>query len=92
VVKPTTTFRRQPYREEYHSATCTSAVANRAIGFDNLAPIIWHKIADAQFEAEGNGGSLRRDPEPHASSGRSLKKSFRRGLSVFLWGRNHSFL
>src|SRR5262249_32568726 len=26
----------------------------RAMGFDNLAPIIWHKIANAQFESEGN--------------------------------------
>jgi hypothetical protein len=30
----------------------------RAIGFDNLAPIIWHMIANAQFEAAGNGGGF----------------------------------
>src|SRR6266702_7122198 len=29
----------------------------RRIGFDNLAPIIWHKIANAQYEVEGNGSS-----------------------------------
>jgi DNA modification methylase len=38
----------------------------RAIGFDNLAPIIWHKIANAQFEAEGNGSSFLGKPyEPN---------------------------
>jgi DNA modification methylase len=39
----------------------------RAIGFDNLAPIIWHKIANAQFEATGNGGGFLGKPyEPNA--------------------------
>src|SRR5262245_51676648 len=39
----------------------------RAIGFDNLAPIIWHKIANAQLEAEGNGaGFLGKPYEPNA--------------------------
>lgn len=39
----------------------------RSIGFDNLAPIIWHKIANAQFEAEGNGGGFLGKPyEPNA--------------------------
>lgn len=39
----------------------------RAIGFDNLAPIIWHKIANAQHEAEGNGaGFLGKPYEPNA--------------------------
>lgn len=39
----------------------------RAIGFDNLAPIIWHKIANAAFEAEGNGGGFLGKPyEPNA--------------------------
>jgi hypothetical protein len=27
----------------------------RAIGFDNLAPIIWYKIANAQYEMGGSG-------------------------------------
>jgi len=39
----------------------------RAIGFDNLAPIIWHKIANAQFEAEGNGSAFLGKPyEPNS--------------------------
>lgn len=38
----------------------------RSIGFDNLAPIIWHKIANATLEAEGNGGSFLGKPyEPN---------------------------
>jgi DNA modification methylase len=37
----------------------------RGIGFDNLAPIIWHKIANAQFEA-GGGGFLGKPYEPNA--------------------------
>lgn len=39
----------------------------RAIGYDNLAPIIWHKISNAQHEAEGNGsGFLGKPYEPNA--------------------------
>ena len=39
----------------------------RAIGFDNLAPIIWHKIANARMESEGNGaGFLGKPYEPNA--------------------------
>jgi DNA modification methylase len=39
----------------------------RAIGFSNLAPIIWHKIANAKYEAEGNGaGFLGKPYEPNA--------------------------
>jgi DNA modification methylase len=39
----------------------------RSIGFDNLAPIIWHKIANAVYEVEGNGGSFLGKPyEPNA--------------------------
>ena len=30
----------------------------RRIGFDNLAPIIWHKIANATYEVDGAGGFL----------------------------------
>lgn len=38
----------------------------RAIGFDNLAPIIWYKIANASLEADGNGGSFLGKPyEPN---------------------------
>lgn len=46
-----------------------SAISERArkIGFDNLAPIIWHKIANAVFEANGNGaGFLGKPYEPNA--------------------------
>jgi DNA modification methylase len=39
----------------------------RAIGYDNLAPIIWHKIANARLEAEGNGaGFLGKPYEPNS--------------------------
>ncbi len=39
----------------------------RMIGYDNLAPIIWHKIANASFEATGNGaGFLGKPYEPNA--------------------------
>jgi DNA modification methylase len=39
----------------------------RAIGFSNLAPIIWHKIANATYEAEGSGGGFLGKPyEPNA--------------------------
>lgn len=36
----------------------------RAIGFDNLNPIIWHKIANAKFEA-GGGSILGKPYEPN---------------------------
>ena len=38
----------------------------RQIGYDNLAPIIWHKIANAVYEVEGNGGFLGKPYEPNA--------------------------
>lgn len=39
----------------------------RSIGFDNLAPIIWHKISNAVYEAAGNGTSFLGKPyEPNA--------------------------
>jgi modification methylase len=39
----------------------------RKIGYDNLAPIIWYKIANATFEASGNGaGFLGKPYEPNA--------------------------
>src|SRR5579859_3675701 len=46
-----------------------SSIAERCrrIGFDGLAPIIWHKIANAAFEANGNGaGFLGKPYEPNA--------------------------
>ena len=36
------------------------------IGFDNLAPIIWHKIANANYEVSGGGGFLGKPYEPNA--------------------------
>ena len=38
----------------------------RRMGFDNLAPIIWHKIANASFEVGGTGGFLGKPYEPNA--------------------------
>lgn len=39
----------------------------RALGFDNLAPIIWHKIANAAYEVDnGGGGFLGKPYEPNA--------------------------
>ncbi|NMC19344.1 MAG: site-specific DNA-methyltransferase [Thermogutta sp.] len=39
----------------------------RRIGFDNLAPIIWYKIANAAYEVEhGGGGFLGKPYEPNA--------------------------
>lgn len=39
----------------------------RRIGFDGLAPIIWHKIANVVLEATGSGGSFLGKPyEPNA--------------------------
>lgn len=39
----------------------------RAVGFDNLAPIIWHKIANAAHEVEnGSAGFLGKPYEPNA--------------------------
>ncbi len=39
----------------------------RMIGYDNLAPIIWHKIANATYEVNGNGaGFLGKPYEPNA--------------------------
>lgn len=38
----------------------------RKIGFNNLAPIIWYKIANAVYEASGNGGGFLGKPyEPN---------------------------
>jgi modification methylase len=39
----------------------------RRLGFNNLAPIIWHKIANAAYEARGNGGGFLGKPyEPNS--------------------------
>src|SRR6185503_1911594 len=38
----------------------------KCIGFDNLAPIIWHKISNAAYESERTGGFLGKPYEPSA--------------------------
>ncbi|HTV07126.1 MAG TPA: site-specific DNA-methyltransferase [Acidobacteriaceae bacterium] len=38
----------------------------RKLGFDNLAPIIWHKIANAVYEVSGPGGFLGKPYEPNS--------------------------
>ena len=39
----------------------------RKLGFNNLSPIIWYKIANAAYEATGNGGGFLGKPyEPNA--------------------------
>lgn len=42
------------------------AVACRRIGFDNLNPIIWHKISNAKFEANNGSKFLGKPYEPNA--------------------------
>jgi site-specific DNA-methyltransferase (adenine-specific) len=42
------------------------AVICRKIGFDNLNPIIWHKIANASFEVENGSKFLGKPYEPNA--------------------------
>jgi DNA modification methylase len=38
----------------------------RKLGFDNLAPIIWHKISNAAYEVEGGAGFLGKPYEPNS--------------------------
>src|SRR6266853_344521 len=38
----------------------------RLIGFDNLSPIIWHKISNAAYEVENGTGFLGKPYEPNA--------------------------
>ena len=38
----------------------------RKMGYDNLAPIIWYKIANAVYEVEGGSGFLGKPYEPNA--------------------------
>lgn len=42
------------------------AVSCRKIGFDNLNPILWHKISNATFEANKNSSILGKPYEPNA--------------------------
>lgn len=41
-------------------------VRARRIGFDNLSPIIWHKIANANYEVENGSSFLGKPYEPNA--------------------------
>ena len=38
----------------------------RKLGFDNLAPIIWHKISNAAYEVENGSGFLGKPYEPNS--------------------------
>lgn len=38
----------------------------RSLGYDNLTPIIWHKISNADFEVNGGSGFLGKPYEPNA--------------------------
>lgn len=38
----------------------------RVLGFDNLAPIVWHKISNAAYEVESGSGFLGKPYEPNA--------------------------
>jgi DNA modification methylase len=38
----------------------------RKLGFDNLAPIIWHKISNAAYEVEGGSAFLGKPYEPNS--------------------------
>lgn len=42
------------------------AVSCRKIGFDNLNPILWHKISNAKFEANTSSSFLGKPYEPNA--------------------------
>jgi len=46
-----------------HADICVSC---RKIGFDNLNPIIWHKISNATYEVSRGGGFLGKPYEPNA--------------------------
>ena len=45
-----------------HSDICVQC---RKIGFDNLNPIIWHKISNASYEVENGNGFLGKPYEPN---------------------------
>jgi DNA modification methylase len=57
-------------KHERHQAVPLHAdiqIRCRRLGFDNLAPLFWYKIASAKYEAEGNGkGFLGKPYEPNA--------------------------
>jgi len=56
-------------RHGRHSAMPMHAdiiVRARNIGFDNLTPILWHKITNASYEVENGSGFLGKPYEPNA--------------------------
>jgi len=62
---------RRPERWSAHCGAPSMASIQeicRGIGFDNLAPIIWHKIANAVYEVSGGGGFLGKPYEPTLAS------------------------
>ena len=74
----------------------------REIGFDNLAPIIWHKIANAAYEVENGSGFLGKPYEPNAvikndieyilmerKPGRYRSPSFAARVLSIISGSNH---
>ena len=59
--------RREHKRHQVIPLHADIQVRCRRIGFDNLAPIFWYKIANAAYEAKGNGGGFLGKPyEPNA--------------------------
>jgi DNA modification methylase len=59
--------RRKHERHQAIPLHADTQIRCRRLGFDNLAPIYWYKIASAAYEAEGNGaGFLGKPYEPNA--------------------------
>lgn len=59
--------RREHKRHQVFPLHADVQIRCRKIGFDNLAPIFWYKIANAAYEARGNGaGFLGKPYEPNA--------------------------
>ena len=58
--------RRQAGRHVVYPLHASIQERCRAIGFDNLAPIIWHKIANVQLEAGRSSRFLGKPYEPNA--------------------------
>jgi modification methylase len=60
---------RRKNKGEHHVMPLHASIQERCrrVGFNNLAPIIWHKIANAVYEANGNGaGFLGKPYEPNS--------------------------
>ena len=58
---------RRKNRGEHTCVPLHSSIQERCrrIGYSNLAPIIWHKIANASYEVEGNSRFLGKPYEPN---------------------------